>query len=61
VAQLVDGRYLAVEYKGEGWVDSADTREKEAIGKLWEARSGGKCLFRLVTIEDMDGVLAGIV
>ncbi len=60
VAQLNDGRFLVVEYKGEGWADSGDTAEKAAIGELWAMRSGGKCLFRLVTKEDMDPVLDAI-
>ena len=54
VAQLNDGRFLAVEYKGEGWADSADTEEKTQIGQLWELRSQNQCLFRLLTKETME-------
>jgi len=52
VAKLRDGRYLVVEYKG-GHLLNEDTSEKETIGKLWETRSKGLCVFRLVTKENM--------
>lgn len=42
---LNDGRILVVEYKGKHLIDSADTKEKLAIGKLWESKSAGKGLF----------------
>lgn len=51
VAELTDGRVLAVEYKGERDFDpsksfiSPDAREKRTIGELWESKSGGKALF----------------
>lgn len=45
VCKLKDGRYLVVEYKGEGWMDNDDSREKEDLGKLWEKRSEGQCVF----------------
>lgn len=48
VARLTDKRLLVVEYKGEAWLDTADTREKQALGELWAARSKGKCLFFMV-------------
>jgi len=48
VARLTDNRFLVVEYKGEAWMDTADTREKQALGELWAARSKGKCLFFMV-------------
>lgn len=54
VALLTDRRYLAVEYKGEGWLDSKDSEEKKAVGELWEARSKGTCVFQLVGNDDMD-------
>ena len=58
VARLTDGRYLVVEYKGKAWEDTSDTEEKEAIGRLWEARSNGTCIFRLVTKADMETKLS---
>ena len=42
---LNEGRILVVEYKGKHLIDSADTKEKLAIGKLWESKSAGKGLF----------------
>src|SRR5262249_21284531 len=33
LAELTDGRTMAVEYKGEGWQDTLDTAEKELVGK----------------------------
>ena len=50
---LKDGRYLVVEYKGQYLLDTADTREKKALGELWQARSKGLCLFRLVGRTNM--------
>jgi type III restriction enzyme len=45
VCQLNDGRYLVVEYKGaDRWSDD-DSKEKRALGELWELRSNGKCMF----------------
>ena len=39
---------LAVEYKGEHLRNTKDTLEKDAIGRLWAAKSGGKCLYATV-------------
>jgi len=64
VAKLRDGRFLVVEFKGGQYVAHDDTREKDAIGQLWEARSNGLCIFRLVTRDKMqqslrEAVVAG--
>jgi len=48
VAMLEDGRLLVVEYKGALTAETADTEEKRTIGRLWESKSGGKCLFVIV-------------
>ncbi|MGN6369845.1 MAG: DEAD/DEAH box helicase [Phycisphaerae bacterium] len=55
VALLTNGRYLAAEYKGAHLApgESRDTDEKLAIGQLWDARSNGACIFRLLTKENM--------
>ena len=45
LAELVDGRYLVVECKGEDRWSNDDSKEKRAIGDLWAERSNGKCLF----------------
>lgn len=55
VAMLNDGRILVVEYKGKHLIDSADTKEKLAIGKLWESKSAGKGLF-LMAEKVKDGL-----
>lgn len=58
VCQLMDGRVLVVEYKGDFlWEQSAD---KRAVGKIWEARSNGKCLFEMPSEEDFSGVVKAI-
>jgi type III restriction enzyme len=48
IAELADGRLAVVEYKGAHIVSSDDTKEKVAVGQLWEEASGGKGLFLLV-------------
>ena len=57
VAMLKDGRVAVVEYKGAIYRSNDDSREKELIGTLWAARSGGKCVFELVGKEDMQARL----
>ena len=54
VARLDDGRLLVVEYKGALLADEPDTREKRAIGALWERESGGEGLF-LMAEKSVDG------
>jgi type III restriction enzyme len=48
VAKLPNGNILAVEYKGVHLAGSPDTNEKERLGKLWEERSSGRCVFEMV-------------
>jgi type III restriction enzyme len=52
VAELHDGRYLVVEYKGKDRKDNVDSIEKKTIGEVWEAKSNGRCIFRLVGVDD---------
>jgi type III restriction enzyme len=56
VAQLTDGGFFVVEYKGALLAGAGvdDTNEKRAIGRLWESRSGGKGVF-LVVEKVIDG------
>ncbi|UYO43215.1 DEAD/DEAH box helicase family protein [Rhodopseudomonas palustris] len=56
VAQLSDGRFFVVEYKGALLAGTGvdDTNEKRAIGRLWESRSGGRGAF-LVVEKVIDG------
>ena len=48
IAKLKNGKILAVEYKGGHLAGNPDTIEKTRLGKLWEERSGGLCLFEMV-------------
>ncbi len=61
LAVLRDGRVLCVEYKGAHLLTSEDTQEKRMVGELWEARSGGSCLFRLVGKDDMEASIRSAV
>ena len=48
VCQLSDGRVLVAEYKGTDRATNDDSREKERLGDLWAARSGGRGLFLMI-------------
>lgn len=48
VGVLDDGRMFAIEYKGEHLRKADDTLEKDAVGRLWAAKSSGKCLYATV-------------
>lgn len=52
VGELTDGRLFAVEYKGEHLRNTKDTLEKDAIGRLWAAKSSSKCLYATVFKSD---------
>ncbi|MCG3112352.1 MAG: DEAD/DEAH box helicase family protein [Candidatus Manganitrophus sp. SB1] len=56
LCQLIDGRVLAVEYKGKHLYDTADSEEKRAVGAVWAARSGGRCLFVMPTEGDFSEI-----
>ncbi len=58
VCLLNDGRYLVVEYKGLQLWSADDAREKREIGELWEARSGGQCLFIMPKGPDLNAIRA---
>ena len=61
VAELDDGRYLVVEYKGAHLYDSEESREKRIVGELWQELSGGRCLFAMPTrrkYEKIRGVVS---
>ena len=51
VAELTDGRFPALEHKGQVYATNDDSKEKCNIGELWEEKSGGKALF-LMTVLD---------
>jgi type III restriction enzyme len=52
VAELADGRVLAVEYKGEPYKTNDDSREKQQVGHQWEKSSEGRCLFLFAVERD---------
>ena len=54
IVRLKDGRILVVEYKGEQFWTTDDSKEKRALGELWADKSGGGCLFVMVN-ENLDG------
>ncbi len=49
VAELDDGRLFVVEYKGGDRISNDDSREKDTIGRVWAAASGGRCVFLMAT------------
>jgi type III restriction enzyme len=55
VAELTDGRVLAVEYKGEPYETNDDSREKRQVGEQWERSSDGRCLFLFAVKQDESG------
>jgi type III restriction enzyme len=60
VAQLTDGRILAVEYKGEHLWSNDDSKEKRAVGELWADRSSGKCLFVMPKGKDFSAIKTSV-
>jgi hypothetical protein len=55
VAELNDGRIVALEYKGAHLADTADTKEKRNIGQLWADKSNGKGLFLMAEKKNAQG------
>jgi type III restriction enzyme len=60
VCQLHNSRYLVVEYKGADRWSNDDSKEKRAIGELWEKRGEGACLFVMPKGRDFDAIEAKI-
>jgi len=56
VVELVDGRILVVEYKGEHLWSADDAKEKTAVGELWADRSDGRCLFVMPKGRDWQAI-----
>ncbi|WP_049759935.1 hypothetical protein [Pelodictyon phaeoclathratiforme] len=56
VCKLKDGRFFVVEYKAETSWSNEDSREKLALGELWEKRSNGTCLFVMPKGRDLAGI-----
>ncbi len=55
IVELIDGRILIVEYKGEVYKSNDDSAEKNAVGNLWAKNSDGNCLFLMVIKKDENG------
>jgi type III restriction enzyme len=60
VAELTDGRYLIVEYKGEDRWSNDDSKEKRAVGELWADRSAGKCVFVMPKGRDFAAIIQAV-
>lgn len=60
VCLLHDGRFLAIEYKGEDRWSNDDSKEKRALGELWAQRSGGQCLFVMPKGKDFAAIVAKV-
>jgi type III restriction enzyme len=52
IAELEDRRIVIVEYKGGHLAQDPKELHKEAVGKLWQERSAGRCVF--VRVVDRD-------
>ena len=55
VAELVAGTILVIEYKGESYRSNDDSKEKDELGRLWAARSGGRAKFLMAVAHDAMG------
>jgi type III restriction enzyme len=55
VSELVDGRILVIEYKGEHLRNVPKEIEKDQVGRLWAEKSGGRCLFLMAFARDAQG------
>ncbi len=53
VAELLDGRLLVVEYKGEGYVNNDDSREKRMVGERWAQTTGQRFVMVEKTLNGM--------
>lgn len=60
VCQLVDGRILVVEYKGENLYSADDAQEKRLVGAVWASRSEGRCLFVMPTAGEFSVVTSAV-
>lgn len=53
MVMLHSGVVVAIEYKGEHLVNTPDTQEKQQIGELWAAASGGRARYLLLRKADI--------
>lgn len=52
IAELTGSRIAVIEYKGGHLRNDPQEIEKRQVGELWAAKSGGKCLFRFIYLDD---------
>ena len=52
IAELIDGRQLVIEYKGEVYKSNDDSREKKLVGECWAEKGGENCLFLFAVKDD---------
>lgn len=56
VAELTDGRDLIVEYKGSHLYTSDESKEKRAVGQLWQDLSDGQGIFLMPTRRNYESI-----
>lgn len=56
ICLLNDGRILVVEYKGKHLITNDDSKEKKALGEFWAEKSNGKCLFAMVSKDNLSDI-----
>jgi type III restriction enzyme len=56
IAEIGEGKWLVVEYKGKDRWSDDDSGEKRRLGELWEERSGGTCAFVMPKGPDMGAI-----
>ena len=63
IVELADGRTAIVEYKNPKLAQAKEEQHKKGVGELWEARSGGSCVFVWVVDRDwakLEAALAAV-
>jgi type III restriction enzyme len=60
LCQLENGKVLAVEYKNKRDWHLPENVEKRQLGKLWEKRSNGQCLFIMPEGKDFEAISAKV-
>ena len=46
---------MVVEYKGDPYKTTDDSKEKKQVGNQWEKSSAGRCLFLFAVETDVQG------
>lgn len=55
VVKLKDGTFAAIEYKGEIYKTTDDSKEKNLLGNIWADKSHGLCKFLMAVKLDENG------